>query len=143
MAVALRDHLINDSIAMVNEKKKLAGNLQTMCHGLAVASGWWHDPKTGEPIDPKTPYLVGAKLMLCVTELGEACEGDRKNLSDDKLPHRSMLEVELADCIIRCLDLGGALDLDIGGAIIEKLFYNMNRADHKPENRVADGGKTY
>lgn len=123
---------------------KTAGkNLQFACHGLSRESGWWNDPKTGAPIDPKTPFLVPAKLMLCVTEIAEACEGDRKDLPDDKLPHRPMLEVELADAIIRCFDLGGALGLDVGGAIAEKLAYNANRADHKPENRAQAGGKAY
>lgn len=142
-AVELRDKFV----AMAGENPLnhmiLAHDFQKLCHCCAVASGWWHDPKTGEPIDPKTPFLVGAKLMLCVSELAEACEGDRKDLRDDKLPHRSMLEVELADTIIRCMDLAGALDLDVGGAIIEKLLFNSTRADHKPENRVAEGGKTY
>ena len=37
----------------------------------------------------------------------------------------------------------GALGLDLGGAIAEKMEYNRNRPDHKPENRKADGGKKY
>jgi hypothetical protein len=31
----------------------------------------------------------------------------------------------------------------IGGAIAEKLTYNQSRADHKPDNRVKDGGKAF
>ena len=68
---------------------------------------------------------------------------DRKGLMDDKLPHRSMLEVELADAVIRIADLAGALDLDLGGAVAEKMAFNAQRADHKPENRLAAGGKAY
>lgn len=34
-------------------------------------------------------------------------------------------------------------DEDLGGAIAEKLAYNAQRADHKIENRRADGGKKY
>jgi hypothetical protein len=33
--------------------------------------------------------------------------------------------------------------LDLGGAIAEKLAYNASRADHKPENRIKPGGKTF
>ena len=33
--------------------------------------------------------------------------------------------------------------LDIGGAIMEKLEYNKNRADHKIENRKLNGGKKF
>ena len=70
-------------------------------------------------------------------------EGDRKNLMDDHLPHRKMIEVELADAVIRIGDLAGKLGLDLGGAIDEKLVYNRNRADHKKENRLQEGGKKY
>lgn len=70
-------------------------------------------------------------------------EGLRKNLPDDKLPHRRMMEVELADALIRILDLAGAMNMDIGGAMAEKLAFNRTRADHKPENRAAAGGKAF
>jgi len=86
---------------------------------------------------------VGELLMLCVSELSEALEGHRKGLPDDKLPHRPMIEVELADCLIRIFDMGGGLGLDLGGAFAEKMEYNANRADHKIENRKQSGGKAY
>lgn len=70
-------------------------------------------------------------------------EGDRKQLMDDKLSHRSMFEVELADAVIRIFDLAGSQGLDLGGAIVEKLAYNQQREDHKIENRKNDGGKKY
>lgn len=114
------------------------------CHGLAREAGWWTDPATGEPIDPHTPYLIPAKLMLIVSEVAEAMEGDRKDLMDDKLPHRKMIAVELADAIIRCADLAGVLGFDdLGDIIVEKLTFNAQRADHKPENRAKEGGKAY
>ncbi len=70
-------------------------------------------------------------------------EGHRKSLKDDHLPHRDMAEVELADAVIRIFDLAGAMNYDMGGAIAEKLAYNAQRADHKPEVRAAAGGKAY
>ena len=70
-------------------------------------------------------------------------EGYRKNLMDDKLPHRSMLEVELADAVIRIFDMCGGLGLDLSGAIYEKLEYNQNRLDHKIENRLKENGKKF
>jgi len=82
-------------------------------------------------------------LMLIVSEVAEAMEADRKGLMDDKLPHRSGLEVELADAVIRIFDLAGAKGLDIGNAIMEKILYNMSREDHKVENRMKAGGKKY
>lgn len=118
--------------------------LVAVCHGASKASGWWTDITTGEPVDPNADKnLVPAKLCLIHSEVSEAMEGHRKGLMDDKLPHRRMIEVELADAVIRIADLAGALGLDLGGAIAEKLAYNAQRADHKPENRVKAGGKAY
>jgi NTP pyrophosphatase (non-canonical NTP hydrolase) len=115
------------------------GAVSTICHGIAREAGWWTDLKTGEPIKRN----VGEALMLIVSEVAEAMEGHRKGLMDDKLPHRTMLEVELADAVIRIADLAGGLGLDLGGALAEKLAFNMQRADHKPEARMAEGGKAY
>jgi hypothetical protein len=77
------------------------------------------------------------------SELSEALEAFRKDLTDDKLPHRSGIEVEFADCIIRILDTAAALGLDVAGAVIEKNRFNAQRADHKLENRAAAGGKKF
>ncbi|MDE8343242.1 MAG: hypothetical protein POG24_05420 [Acidocella sp.] len=100
---------------------------------------WWKDPATGEAIQPN----IGEKLMLIVSEIAEAMEGHRKNLADDKLPHRPMLEVELADALIRILDLAGGLKLDLAGAVMEKMRYNATRVDHTNAARLAPGGKAY
>ena len=70
-------------------------------------------------------------------------EGARKGLSDDKLPSRTMEEVELADTLIRIFDYAGGFGLDLGGALVEKLAYNAKRADHKPAARIAPGGKKW
>lgn len=58
--------------------------------------GWWD----------KTDHCMYEKLQLVCTEIAEATEGERKDLMDDHLPHRKMGEVELADAMIRLLDLG-------------------------------------
>ncbi len=121
---------------------KAAELLQQQCHDAAVASGWWINPKTGQ--DPRdNPLCFSNKLMLVVSEVAEAMEGDRKSLMDDKLPHRPMREVELADAVIRIFDLGGAYDLDVAGAIVDKLNFNQVRPDHQLSNRILDGGKAY
>lgn len=113
--------------------------------------GWWNDfdvenvrstNDNNGKMTKEGAIIAGCKLALCHSELSEALEGMRKGLKDDHLPERPMLEVELADAVIRILDLAGACDLDIGGAIIEKLEYNRKRSDHKMKNRMSNGGKT-
>jgi len=111
--------------------------LAEQVHGLNRQ--WWLDLDTGKPLDRNK----GEMLMLIVSEIAEAMEADRKDLNDDKLPHRDGLTVELADAVIRILDMCGGFNLDLGGALVEKLEYNAKRADHKVENRRKSGGKKY
>jgi hypothetical protein len=135
-----------DYVHPVSADIEKAGNfLQTICHTAAFQAGWWN--LQGNDIRNESADVlklwVGTKLMLVVSEVAEAMEGHRKNLMDDKLPHRKMLEVELADAVIRCFDLAGGLGFDLGGAIAAKLAYNAVRPDHKAEVRAAAGGKAY
>ncbi len=112
---------------------------QSACHQAAVAGGWWHCLHTRERVDRNR----GELLMLIVSEVAEAMEAERKDLMDDKLPHRPGSEVELADAVIRILDYCGGHGYDLAGALLEKLDYNANRADHKPEHRRQAGGKKF
>lgn len=130
--VKLTKNPIIDAVNLVVEKT----------HQASVDAGWWTDPETGEHLINQ-PNIVPQKLCLIHSEISEAMEGDRKGLMDDHLPHRSMIEVELADAVIRIGDLAGALDLDLGGAVANKMAYNRQRADHKPDARAASGGKAY
>lgn len=135
---------------MKQETVNLIRELQHQIHAGNVQAGWWTDLDSGldlvKECKTRTRFgkaLVAEKLCLVHSETSEGMEGARKNLMDDKLPHRPMLEVELADAVIRILDLCGALDLDIAGAIQEKLEFNAKREDHKIENRVKPNGKAY
>jgi len=123
---------------MTKDQVNSINSLATEVHTNNI--GWWIDLDTGEPLKNVN---ISEKLMLIVSEVSEAMEGHRKNLMDDKLPHRNMVEVELADAVIRILDLSNALGFDLGGAIQEKIAYNLHRVDHKPENRRLSGGKKY
>lgn len=111
-----------------------------VCHKASYDAGWW--VVNGE--DTRlNPMCFAQKLCLVHSEISEAMEGDRKSLPDDKLPHRDMREVELADAVIRIFDLAGAYNMDLGGAIEEKLAFNAIRPDHKKENRAGVNGKAY
>jgi len=130
-------------------------SLVDMCHGLASEAGWWYSPAArldlkdvvNNPQGPVMKLLAGAlvsqKLCLTHSEISEGMEGHRKGLKDDKLPHRDMLEVELADAVIRIFDLAGAMNMDLGGAVAEKLAFNVSREDHKLEAREQVGGKSF
>jgi len=108
-------------------------------YAMNVKAGWYKDPKTGRKIDRN----IGEMLMLIVSEISEGMEGYRKSLPDTHILHRSMLEVELADAIIRILDLAGYLGLDLGGAFADKVVYNSQREDHKLSNRKLENGKKF
>jgi NTP pyrophosphatase (non-canonical NTP hydrolase) len=121
--------------------KSRVETLVQQCHGAASASGWWNDLHTGA--DLRETANVGEKLMLIVSEVAEAMEADRKNLKDEHLPEYDGLTVELADALIRICDFAGALDLPLANAMADKMVYNAQRADHKPEERIKEGGKGY
>ena len=117
------------------EMQQAATLLTYKCHD--AAKNWW------TPETLANPMCFSQKLCLIHSEISEAMEGDRKSLMDDHLPHRPMREVELADALIRIFDLAGAFGIDVAGALVEKLEYNAQRADHKLENRAKVGGKAY
>lgn len=73
----------------------------------AANAKWWTDLHTGERVQRDRKEL----LALVVSEYIEALEGIRKNLMDDKLPHRKMEEVEMADAVIRLLDFTGGYEI--------------------------------
>lgn len=99
-------------------------------------------------------FNFSEKLMLIVSELGEAQEADRKDkranlgyflerkkvLSKESLIRcfessvKDTLEDELADAFIRLLDLCGYLKIDIEGHIKAKMWYNSTRP-HKHKKK--------
>jgi hypothetical protein len=108
------------------------------CHEAAVKGGWWHD-REGK----KKERNVGELLCLIHSEISEAMEGARKGLMDTHLKHKSMMEVELADAVIRIFDLAESKGFNLGQTIYEKLEYNKSRVDHKIKNRLKEGGKKF
>jgi NTP pyrophosphatase (non-canonical NTP hydrolase) len=112
-----------------------------LCGGDEMSAGWRTDPETGESLNVQTEF--GIKVALIHSEISEALEAHRKNKMDDHLTHRWGVEVEFADALIRIFSLAQWMGLDLSGAMMEKLAYNRQRADHKLENRAKEGGKKF
>lgn len=77
-----------------------------------------------------TQYTEGTvgKLALVGTELAEAIEGVcLGRLTDDKIPDFTPVEAEMADIIIRIMDLAGRNGWRVGEAIVAKMQYNAGR----------------
>ena len=104
------------------------------CH--ADNEHFWRNLETQE----KEPRDKAECLALVISELSEALEGERKGLIDDKLPHRLMAEVEMADAVIRLLDLAGGYRIPLGMCQAERpsdLWKGKGKSfceldDHKP-----------
>lgn len=87
-------------------------------HEWNVHVGWWDD------FEVKSERHELAK-MLVISELVEAMEGYRKDLFDEHLPEFKMFDVELADAMIRLLDLAGAYELNLNSVyeFVERDFH--------------------
>jgi len=104
-----------------------------------ASSPWWNDPATGEPLQRNK----GEWLMLIVSEIAEAMEGERTDSMNKHLPHRKAAEVELVDALIRIFEYAGEHGYDLDGAFREKVEYNMTREDLESAARLAPGGKKF
>jgi len=121
---------------------KTLNQLRDEIHENAKNKGFWDKERE-----------IGTRLMLCVSELAEAMEADRKDRYADLEAYRECekaddvfesdkhlylvssfqclikdtFEDELADTIIRILDLCGAHGIDIEKHIELKMKYNETR----------------
>lgn len=93
------------------------------CH--TANAKWWVNIDTGEPLNRNKKEL----LMLIISELAEAMEGERKNLMDDKLPHRKMAEVEMADAFIRICDFSAGFKVQLREYYGEEQLRVQNKAE--------------
>ena len=93
------------------------GNVSRGVHNNAVAHGWWEEPRED-----------GTLIALIMSEAAEALEALRKgNKPDEHCPQFSGAEVELADVIIRIMDMAEARGWDVAGAIVAKHEFNKTR----------------
>jgi hypothetical protein len=89
----------------MSKEVKYLNELAARVHAANIK--WWRDIVTGEPIKRNKFELIA----LAISETSECLEGERKDLMDDKLPHRRMAEVEMADTAIRLLDYSGGFGI--------------------------------
>lgn len=106
--------------------KAIAGGVYLTC----LENGWWTDRNRIIELTGKSgeTQVQLACIMLVITELAEAVENIRHNQEpDDKIPEFTGLEAELADAVIRIMDLSERFNLRLPEAILAKTKFNRGR----------------
>jgi NTP pyrophosphatase (non-canonical NTP hydrolase) len=92
-------------------------NAQAEAHRIADEHGWWDTERSDLEC-----------IALIHSELSEAVEAIRhNNVESVHIAGFSGVEEEMADAIIRILDLAGQRNWNIAGALMAKLAFNESR----------------
>jgi len=94
------------------------GQLAKKCFIISDQHGFWERDIHGNPTRD-----MASGLLLIITELSEAYEAYRSG----RLEGKDNLTEELADALIRLLDLSYGLGLHIENAMIKKMKFNKKR----------------
>lgn len=111
---------------LIMENRKPLNTLADEIVDINRANGW----KVAKPTDWfDTEYKIPAVLALITSEVSEALEAYRHR-------DRENFDEEIADVVIRCLDLAGGLEIDIDEEVRKKLEKNRERGFRHGGKRV-------
>lgn len=100
----------------------MLNDLSKQCHENALKHGFWSSDVNHDTT------LILSKASLIHSEISEFVEAVRHGKKkSDHVPDITLEEEELADAIIRILDLAGYLKIDLDKAVRLKMEFNKSR----------------
>lgn len=115
-------------------QKSALSKIAALIHQYNSEKGFWEDWEAVHQDSPSPEKLRFQQLLLIEKmdlahgELSEALEALRDGDPQDRhLPQYKAFDVEIADALIRILDLIDVRRVDIAHVVAEKVMYNRNR----------------